>query len=78
MQALLSHNAKVYVASRSEEKARAAIKDLKEQTGKEALFLKLDLGDLRSVRAAAEQFKRYVDQSVMIIKDNSLSLTFVL
>ncbi|KAF7356548.1 hypothetical protein MVEN_00988500 [Mycena venus] len=38
---LLNHNAKVYMASRSQDKAEAAIKELKEQTGKEALFLKV-------------------------------------
>jgi NAD(P)-dependent dehydrogenase (short-subunit alcohol dehydrogenase family) len=60
LQALLKHNAKVYMASRSPEKAKAAIEDLKAKTGKEALFLKLDLADLKSVKAAAEQFMRCV------------------
>ncbi|KAF5371625.1 hypothetical protein D9758_003597 [Tetrapyrgos nigripes] len=54
--ALLEHNAKVYMASRNTEKAKAAIEDLKKKTGKEALFLKLDLADLMSVKAAAEEF----------------------
>lgn len=54
----MSHNAKVYIAARSKEKAEQAILDLKEQTGKEAIFLELDLSDLRSVKAAAEQFQR--------------------
>lgn len=54
--ALLAHNAKVYVAARSQEKAEVAIKDLKESTGKEALFLKLDLADLKSVKASAEEY----------------------
>lgn len=53
---LLTHNAKVYVASRSQEKAEVAIKDLKDSTGKEALFLKLDLADLKSVKASAEEY----------------------
>ncbi|KAJ7155343.1 hypothetical protein C8R43DRAFT_1087472 [Mycena crocata] len=53
---LLSHNAKVYMASRSQSKAEAAIKELKEQTGKDALFLKLDLGDLKSIKASAAEF----------------------
>ncbi|KAF8896761.1 hypothetical protein CPB84DRAFT_1781782 [Gymnopilus junonius] len=56
--ALLSHNAKVYIAARSQEKAEQAIADLKEQTGKEARFLQLDLSDLKSVKAAAETFQR--------------------
>ncbi|EAU85783.2 hypothetical protein CC1G_15043 [Coprinopsis cinerea okayama7 len=56
--ALLAHNAKVYVAARSETKAEETIRVLKELTGKEALFLKLDLGDLKSVKQAAEEFQR--------------------
>ncbi|KAF5343485.1 hypothetical protein D9758_015640 [Tetrapyrgos nigripes] len=56
IEALLEHNAKVYMASRNSEKAMAAIEDLKTKTGKEALFLKLDLADLKSVKAAAEEF----------------------
>lgn len=57
-QALLAHNAKVYIAARSQEKAESAIKDLEEQTGRSAIFLQLDLADLPSVRAAAEEFLR--------------------
>lgn len=54
--ALLNHNAKVYIAARSQEKAEVAIKDLKNSTGKEALFLKLDLANLKSVKASAEEY----------------------
>ncbi|KAJ7505236.1 hypothetical protein B0H11DRAFT_1977646 [Mycena galericulata] len=57
--ALLQHNAKVYIAARSEEKAKAAIKDLQSETGKEAEFLHLDLADLHSVKRAAEEFNQY-------------------
>ncbi|KAF7308473.1 hypothetical protein HMN09_00696300 [Mycena chlorophos] len=53
---LLNHNAKVYMASRSQPKADVAIAELKELTGKDAVFLKLDLGDLKSVKTAAEEF----------------------
>ncbi|KAH7919068.1 NAD(P)-binding protein [Leucogyrophana mollusca] len=56
VKALLSHNAKVYIAARSHTKTEEAIKDLKVQTGKEALFLKLDLADLKSIKASAEEF----------------------
>lgn len=54
------HNAKVYIACRSQEKAEAAIKDLKEQTGKEAIFLKVDLADLPVIKVGAEEFLRHV------------------
>jgi len=54
--ALLLHNAKVYMANRSIEKSEAAIKKLNDETGKDAIFLKLDLASLKSVKAAAEEF----------------------
>jgi NAD(P)-dependent dehydrogenase (short-subunit alcohol dehydrogenase family) len=54
---LLSKGAKVYIAARSEEKSQRAIEELKRETGNEAVFfLKLDLADLVSVKAAAEEF----------------------
>jgi retinol dehydrogenase-12 len=56
---LLTRNAKVYIAARSQEKTETAIKDLKDQTGREAIWLKLDLSDLNAVKAAAEEFLRY-------------------
>ncbi|KAH9833337.1 uncharacterized protein C8Q71DRAFT_775100 [Rhodofomes roseus] len=56
IKALLQHNAKVYMASRNKDKATAAIQALKEETGKEAIFLELDLSVLASVRKAAAEF----------------------
>ena len=53
---LLQRNAKVYLAARSRSKAEAAISLLKEATGKEAIFLELDLASLKSVKKAAEEF----------------------
>jgi len=64
---LLQRNAKVYMGARNKSKAEAAIADLKEQTGKEALFLELDLGSLASVRKAAEEF---------LSKENELHILF--
>ncbi|TFY74619.1 hypothetical protein EWM64_g9393 [Hericium alpestre] len=54
--ALLTHNAKVYIATRNEQKANAAIEQLKESTGKEASFLHLDLADLASVKKSTQEF----------------------
>ncbi|KII88444.1 hypothetical protein PLICRDRAFT_176032 [Plicaturopsis crispa FD-325 SS-3] len=54
--ALLEHNAKVYIAGRSQTKVDAAIEDLAATTGKRALPLKLDLADSKSVKAAADDF----------------------
>ncbi|KAF7984335.1 hypothetical protein HWV62_15339 [Athelia sp. TMB] len=59
---LLSHGATVYLAARSAEKGAAAIRELREATGREALFLQLDLADLRSVKAAAAEFIRHAMQ----------------
>ncbi|KAF9652075.1 NAD(P)-binding protein [Thelephora ganbajun] len=56
VKALLAKNAKVYLAARSEDRAKAAIEDLKQTTGKEAVWLKLDLSSLKSIKAAAEEF----------------------
>ncbi|KAM5347592.1 hypothetical protein ACJ41O_007416 [Fusarium nematophilum] len=58
-QVLYSKNATVWVASRSEEKGLAAIEAIKEQhpSSKGALrFLKLDLADLTTVGASADEF----------------------
>ena len=56
----MAKNAKVYMACRSEAKGQAAIDKLEKETGKRALYLKLDLSDLRSVEAAAHEFLWYV------------------
>ena len=54
---MLSKGARVYIAARSEEKSQRAIEELKRETGNESVFfLKLDLADLASVKAAAEEF----------------------
>ncbi|KAF8998888.1 NAD(P)-binding protein [Hymenopellis radicata] len=55
---LLTKNAKVYIATRNEQNSKAVIEDLSAKTGKEAFFLKLDLSDLNSVKASAEEFMK--------------------
>ena len=50
------HNAKVYLAARNRTKAEAAIANLKDETGRSAIFLELDLASLASVKRAAEEF----------------------
>jgi retinol dehydrogenase-12 len=72
VQALLTHNAKVYIAARSQKKAEEAIKELKEETGKEGIFLKLDLSDLQAVKTAAEEFHRYVHLKTALFLCNVL------
>ena len=46
----------MYIAARSQDRSREAIEDLKKETGREALFLPLDLADLESVKDCAETF----------------------
>ncbi|EJD04776.1 NAD-binding protein [Fomitiporia mediterranea MF3/22] len=56
VRALLKKNATVYIAGRNRAKADSAIADLHKDTGKEAIFLELDLASLKSVKKAAEEF----------------------
>ncbi|KAJ7761575.1 NAD-P-binding protein [Mycena maculata] len=74
VKALLQHNAKVYIAGRSEEKAQEAIKDLQSQTGKEAEFLLLDLADLHSVKRAAEAFNKKETQLNVLFNNGGVMI----
>lgn len=58
LQALLQHKAKVYMASRNRAKAEEAIQELKAVTGREAIFLEINLDSIASVRKAAAEFLR--------------------
>ncbi|WVW85462.1 hypothetical protein I302_107500 [Kwoniella bestiolae CBS 10118] len=50
-------NAKVYLLARSEDKALAAIEDLKQKTNKSDIhFIKLDLADLTSIKQSVKEF----------------------
>ncbi|KAH7927977.1 NAD(P)-binding protein [Leucogyrophana mollusca] len=53
---LLTKNAKVWIAARDQSKGEAALKELKERTGKDAYLLKMNLANLKSVKAAADEF----------------------
>lgn len=54
---LAASGAQVVLACRSEEKGRAAVEAIKEETGSENIeFLQLDLSDLASVVRASEEF----------------------
>ena len=55
---LLLKGCTVWLAARSKSKGEEAIAELKKETGKEALFLSLDLSDLKAVKESAEKFKR--------------------
>lgn len=53
---LAAQGATVYLACRSAEKTRPVVAEIAERTGVEPRFLQLDLADLDSVRACAEEF----------------------
>ncbi|KAG6330295.1 hypothetical protein ID866_8795 [Astraeus odoratus] len=53
---LLTKNAKVWVTYRDATKGEAALKDLRESTGRDAHFLKLNLADLGSIKQSVKEF----------------------
>ena len=56
----MAHNAKVYIACRSEEKAEKAMEELREATGKNDIqFVALDLSSFASIRKAVDHLKRF-------------------
>jgi NAD(P)-dependent dehydrogenase (short-subunit alcohol dehydrogenase family) len=58
-QMLYSKNAKVYIVARSETKAQQAIEDIKKAeptSSGELVFLRLDLADLSTIKASAQEF----------------------
>ena len=62
---LYLHNAKIYLAARSEEKTKAAISDIKSRVPDSKgslLYLHLDLDDLTTVKASVETFLRDNDR----------------
>ncbi|KAN0132336.1 NAD-P-binding protein [Lactarius tabidus] len=66
---LLAHNAKVYLAARNAQKADEAIAELKNETGKEAIFLQLDLADIPAVRRSAQEFLSNESQLHVLINN---------
>jgi len=57
--ALAERGGRVFIASRSEQKTRPVVDEIAARNGADAVkFLTLDLGDLASVRACADEFLR--------------------
>jgi NAD(P)-dependent dehydrogenase (short-subunit alcohol dehydrogenase family) len=72
--ALAGGGARVFVASRSEQKARPVIDEIVARAGTSAVeFLRLDLGDLESVRACAEEFLRAGEPLNVLINNAGLA-----
>ena len=55
------------MASRNKGRADTAIADLKQATGKEAIFLELDLANLKKTKAAAESFMQCVRTTLWVL-----------
>jgi len=68
---LVTKGAKVYLAARSEEKAKEAIKATNEKTGKEEnlVFLPFDMTDLKSIKRAAETVKEKEDRLDIVVNN---------
>ncbi|KAI0754733.1 NAD(P)-binding protein [Daedaleopsis nitida] len=75
VKALLQHDAKVYLAARNKEKAKASIASLKRDTGKEAMFLELDLANLASVKKAADEFLSKEHELHILFNNAGVSMT---
>ncbi|KAI6038879.1 hypothetical protein EDC04DRAFT_1844250 [Pisolithus marmoratus] len=54
--ALLTKNARVWIACRDVAKGESALRELRENTGRDAHLLKLNLANLRSIKEASEEF----------------------
>ncbi|KAF8531486.1 NAD(P)-binding protein [Gautieria morchelliformis] len=70
---LLLKNGKVYVATRDRKKSEVAIDKLQNETGKLAYFLPLDLADLESVKASADEFKSKETELHVLFNNAGLS-----
>jgi retinol dehydrogenase-12 len=72
--ALAGRGARVFVASRSEQKTRPVIDEIVGRSGTRAVeFLSLDLGDLASVRTCASEFLRTGDRLHGLINNAGLA-----
>ncbi|KAN0136177.1 hypothetical protein V8E53_006037 [Lactarius tabidus] len=56
IQQLLVHSGQVDLAACSAQKANEAMSELKDETGKQAIFLQLGLSDLPAVRKSVQEF----------------------
>ena len=71
---LAGRGGRVYLACRSEQKGRASVAAITAATGNEAVaFLPLDLADLASVRACAEQFLARGEPLHVLINNGGLA-----
>lgn len=72
---LLQRNATVYMLCRNQKSADETIKELKELTGKEARFIRLDLADLKSVKECADEYLRQEKQLDVLFANGGIMMT---
>jgi len=75
-QQLALHNARVYIASRSQERVDQAIQKMRQTCAGRKLdlrFLKLDLKDLKSVKATAVSFAQQESRLDILINNAGVS-----
>jgi NAD(P)-dependent dehydrogenase (short-subunit alcohol dehydrogenase family) len=72
---LALHNARVYIAGRSEERVLEAIKQMLDAAGRplDLHFLHLDLQDLKTVKAAAKRFMEQETRLDILINNAGVS-----
>lgn len=73
---LALRGARVYIASRSEDKAQTAIEEINQSSAGKKLdvrFLQLDLQDLKSVKAAAAAFAQQESRLDILINNAGVS-----
>ncbi|KAH9988776.1 hypothetical protein BJV74DRAFT_796236 [Russula compacta] len=71
---LLSKGARVYIAARTEGKKEGVVDELRKITGRDSVFfIKLDLSDLLSVKAAAEEFLRRESELHILYNNGQVS-----
>lgn len=75
---LASHNARVYIAARSETRVKEAIASMRHSDPKAAdfdlRFLSMDLQSFKSVRAAAEDFMKRESRLDLLVNNAGVSL----
>lgn len=78
---LYGSNARVYVAARSPEKAKTTIETIKTECPKSTgslVFLKLDLSDLSTIKASAEEFLEKEEKLDVLWNNAGVSRTSII
>ena len=66
----------MYLAARNRDTAIAVIESLRQDTGKEAIYIPLDLTDFQSIRKASEEFLAKED-ALHVLFNNACAATLL-